>query len=129
MTSSDIFVYAPPLNPAANGTWQVRRPSGHAVLPDGQIPAAYDEEQGVFLLLPSTHTTSVPTNTVVYDPAANIYVKVPGISPIQGAHVNPLNFMLQYHPGRRMFILVSGRYKMPVTVWAFKLDYGRLMPP
>ena len=92
---------------------------------------AYDDEQGVFLLLPTSHTTTLPTDTVVYDPASNIYAKVPGASPIQGAHVNPLNFMLQYHPARKMFLLVTGQNKMPVTVtvWAFKLDYGRLMSP
>jgi hypothetical protein len=131
LLSSDIFVYKPPLNPAANGTWQVRRPGGYVVAPDAQIPAAYDDEQGVVLLLPSSHTTTLPTDTVVYDPASNVYAKVPGTSPIQGAHVNPLNFMLQYHPARKMFVLVTGWNKVPVTVtvWAFKLDYGRLMSP
>jgi hypothetical protein len=114
--SNSIWVYTPSTNPDQEGSWEKRQPSGDPCPKSQHFPVAYDTVQGVFLLVP--HESPERSVTLIYSPDDNRYIRVPGA----GIPVNKMNYMMEYDPYNRVFLLVRGDWKSPVTVWAFRLD-------
>jgi hypothetical protein len=124
-----VVIYHPGLLPAEPGTWEVRSPGGDAYPEDSQVPAAFDQKQGVFLLLPEETTAEGPLPaTLLYDPRGNRYVRIADARAPKLMH--GLHYLLAFDRGRGMFLLVtrSDDSGGAVDVWAFRLDYSRLNP-
>ena len=119
--SNAIWVYTPAADPDQEGSWEKRRPSGDSCPKAQHFPVAYDAVQGVFLLVPDN--TPDRSITLVYSPDDNRYIRVPG----GDMPANHMDYMMTYDPYQRVFLLVRGDWKTPVTVWAFRLDMKALM--
>ncbi len=81
---------------------------------------------GVFLLVPDNRPASgqgkeQSSSTYVYDLSENAYLKLPD------ADLKPLgmNYMMVYDPSYKVFLLVTGDWTEPATVWALRLDLLR----
>lgn len=131
-----VWLFTPPAHDGTPGHWEHRTPGGDACPPDQHFPAAFDARLGVYLLVvDDTRTEEDSTagrrrrvaesaGTFVYDPDANRYQRLPDAEmPAQG-----MNYMMAYDPRHDVFLLVTGDYRTPVTVWALKLQY-RPQPP
>jgi hypothetical protein len=114
--SNAIWVYTPAPNPDQEGSWEKRQPSGDPCPEAQHFPVAYDTVQGVFLLVPDESPERGVT--LIYSPDDNRYIRVPG-GEMPGNH---MNYMMEYDAYHRVFLLVRGDWKSPVTVWAFRLD-------
>jgi hypothetical protein len=119
--SNAIWVYTPAVNPDEAGRWEKRQPGGDACPKDDHLPVAYDSQQGVFLLLPDESPQQ--SVTLVYDPDDNRYIRIHGAD----MPANKMNYMMEYDPYHRLFLLVTGDGNSPLRVWAFRLDMAE--PP
>jgi hypothetical protein len=132
--SNDIWIYTPGARPGDSGRWEKRSPGGDAAPPSQTFPAAFDRDQGVFLLVPGDTTFETLPNgqeharaprsnsTFVYDPDANRYLRLPDADlPALG-----MNFMMAYDTRHKVFLLVTGKALEAPTVWALKLDLAAL---
>ena len=119
-----VWVYTPGPVAGTRGTWEKKVPGGDACPKDQHFPVAYDQHNGVFLLVPDEpQGPGGPRSiTLVYDLAANRYTRLPR------ANLPPLgmNYMMVYDTRHRVFLLVTGDWREPATVWALKLDLGAL---
>ncbi len=124
---SDVWVYSPGAGPGRPGTWEKRVPAGDEVPPGSNIPAAFDRDHGVFLLAVDAPASVAGANaawTFIYDPESNIYRRLwEADLPRLG-----MNYMMAYDHYRRIFLLVTGSYYEPLTVWALRLDPTSLSP-
>lgn len=59
---------------------------------------------------------------MVYSPSDNRYIRVNGAE----MPANGMNYMMEYDPYHHVFLLVTGDWKTPVAVWAFRLDMSEL---
>jgi hypothetical protein len=118
--SNAIWVYTPSSNPDQEGSWEKRQPTGDPCPKAGSFPVAYDSRQGVFLLIPDESPQR--SVTLVYSPSDNRYIRVNGAD----MPANGMNYMMEYDPYNHVFLLVTGDWKTPVAVWAFRLDMGEL---
>lgn len=132
--TNEVWIYTPGPRPGEAGRWEQRQPGGDAAPPSQAFPVAFDRDQGVFLLAPNNTTAATLDNgqersragkshsTFVYDPERNRYTRLPE------ADLPALdkNFMMAYDTRHKVFLLVTGKASEPPTVWALKLDLGRL---
>lgn len=128
--TNEVWVYKPGKKAGEKGEWEKRVPEGDECPQDQHFPVAFDEANGVFLLLPDNKVfvkdekgkrKRVPpasSSTFVYDYEKNKYIKIPG------ADLPPqkMNYMMVYDSFHKVFLLVTGDWKKPLTVWALKLD-------
>lgn len=121
--SGAVWVYPLPASPDQESRWEARKPGGDGCRRDESFPVAYDLHQRVFLLLPDEDAQS--SVTTVYLPQENVCLRVPGATlPAQ-----KMNYMMEYDSHHRVFLLVTGDWRSPVTVWAFRLDLAALSRP
>ena len=118
--SNSIWVYTPGLLPEQQGKWENKQPGGDLCPKDQHFPVAYDKQQGVFLLVPDENKEK--SVTLVYSPDENEYIRIMGAD----MPANGMNYMMEYDPYHRLFLLVTGDWKSPVTVWAFRLNMQTL---
>jgi hypothetical protein len=118
--SNAIWTYTPAMNPDQEGKWEKKQPSGDACPKDEHLPVAYDSHQGVFLLLPDE--SQEKSITLIYSPKDNRYIRVYGAE----MPATKMNYMMEYDPYHRLFLLVTGAWDTPVEVWAFRLDLNAL---
>lgn len=128
--TQDVWVYTPGAQAGNRGRWEKKTPGGDACPPDQHLPAAFDAEHGVFLLVVDDNAfEELPGGarkrlgarramTFIYDLAANRYTRLPDADlPAQG-----MNFMMAYDPRRKLFLLVSGDRRRALEVLALRLD-------
>jgi hypothetical protein len=128
--TNDVWVYTPGSKAGGGGRWEKKTPGGDTC-PQGQhFPLSFDADNAVFLLVPDnwyytkdekgqvTGKKRVSSSTFVYDLNTNRYYKLPH------ADLGPLgmNYMMVYDRFHRVFLLVTGDYSVPPTVWALKLE-------
>jgi hypothetical protein len=118
--SNTVWIYTPAPDPDKEGKWEKRQPSGDACPKAQHFPVAFDSAQGVFLLVPDEGPDR--SVTLVYSPDDNRYIRVPG-GEMPAHH---MDYMMAYDPVQHVFLLVTGDWKSPVTVWAFRLDMKSL---
>lgn len=118
--SNSIWVYTPEPSPEQQGKWEKKQPNGDNCPKDQHFPVAYDQQQGVFLLLPDENKDK--SVTLVYSPDENKYIRIIG----GDMPANGMNYMMEYDPYHKLFFLVTGSWKKPVTVWAFRLNMQTL---
>jgi hypothetical protein len=127
--SDAVWTYAPGAGAGDRGTWERKKATS---CPAGQhFPVAYDNAQGVFLLVvddtpyakdakgrlrPTGGASS--SRTYVYDLERDRCVRLPG------ADLAPLgmNYMMVYDRFHRVFLLVTGDHRDPPSVWALRLS-------
>lgn len=117
--SSKVWLYRPHRNPGRAGAWEERSPGGDAC-PGGQsLPVAFDTNAGVFLLI--SHGV-----TCVYDPDGDRYIilREARIPPMEQNYV--MNYHMVYDQRHRVFLIVTGEWNQPTTVWALRLDLDAL---
>ncbi len=130
--SNSIWVYSPGALAGEPGSWEERKPGGDYCPPDQHFPVAFDEHDGVFVLMPDNKaeaTTngkgaarSAMSSTFIYDPDRNEYRKLPNAEfPAQR-----MNYMMIYDPRRGVFFLVTGDWQSPPVVWVLRLDMALL---
>ncbi|MDP6805961.1 MAG: hypothetical protein QF902_11635 [Rhodospirillales bacterium] len=116
-----VAVYTPGAKPGAPGSWEKRDPGGDSCPKVTQAPIAYSEKDGVFLVAPLIRETR-ETVTCVYDVATNRYRRIPD-APVGKRR---MNFMMAYDVHHDVFLMVTGDWRAPPIVWAFKLDLDAL---
>ncbi len=126
-SESDAFLwsYKPGFIAGEKGTWTQHQPSGELPPQDQHFPAAYDEENNVFLLLPRNlkiNTTSNPltngvSNTYIYNFTQNQYTKLPHTE----LEIHVMNYMMEYDTRHNVFLLVTEDESVRPAVFAFKL--------
>lgn len=122
----DVHAYRPGGSPGSAGEWQVQRPRKGPCPLLKNLPVALDRNQGAFLVVArdraNGQTGREGAATFVYDPDAMEYHKLPeGKLPPIG-----MNYMMTWHKDLGFFLLVTGSWKDPVTVWALRLDRSQL---
>ena len=120
--SNSIWTYTPGLLPEQEGKWEQKQPSGDNCPKADHFPVAYDNHQDVFLLIPDENNEK--SVTMVYLPSTNKYIRIKGAD----MPSNGMNYMMEYDPYHRLFLLVTGGWKSPVTIWAFRLNINALNP-
>ncbi|WP_022668845.1 hypothetical protein [Desulfospira joergensenii] len=132
--TNDVWIYKPGDVLGEKGEWEKKIPGGDTCPKDEHFPVAFDTHNGVFLIVPdnrkfkkdnSEKTKSIPpesASTFVYDYEENKYIK------IVGADLPPqkMNYMMVYDAWNKVFLLVTGDYKRPLVVMAFRLDMEKL---
>jgi hypothetical protein len=118
-----VWIYTPGEQAGDEGSWQKMIPGGDTCPEDQHFPVAFDDDNGVFLLVPDNRPASgqgkaESSSTFVYDLSENVYLKLPD------ADLEPLgmNYMMVYDPSYKVFLLVTGDWKEPPIVWALRLD-------
>ena len=131
--SNKVWVYTPGRLAGEAGSWEATEPGGDYCPPDQHFPVAFDQDNGVFLLVPDnnpdtpdgakvTSGRATSSSTFVYDPVRNEYHKLPGADlPAQG-----MNYMMVYDSRRRVFLLVTGDLQSPPVVWVLRLELASL---
>jgi len=121
-----VWLYTPGEEAGDKGVWEKMIPGGDPCPEDQHFPVAFDDDNGVFLLVPDNRPTSgqgkaQSSSTYVYDLSENAYLKLPN------ADLKPLgmNYMMVYDPSYKVFLLVTGDWTEPATVWALRLDLLR----
>jgi hypothetical protein len=128
--SNEVWVYTPGREAGYKGHWEKRIPIGDNCPKDEHFPLAFDNDNGIFLLVPDNKEYEIsqtgktgkrrPKNssTFVYDLGKNRYYKLPK------GDLGPLgmNYMMTYDKFHEVFLLITGDYKIPLTVWAMRLD-------
>lgn len=127
--SNMVWIYSPGPEAGDSGTWARHLPGGDACPADEHFPAAFDDEHGVYLLVPDDRPSDTGNRggrkeaatrsvTIVYDPDADRYTRLP-----QG-DLEPLgmNYMMVYDRYHKVFLLVTGDWRKPPVVWALRLD-------
>lgn len=114
--SNSLWVYTPSISPGQEGRWENKQPGGDICPKAKHFPVAYDSHQSVFLLVPDE--TTEKSVTLVYTPDTNKYIKIIGAD----MPANGMNYMMEYDPYHRLFYLVTGDWRKPLTVWALHLD-------
>lgn len=101
--------------------WLKISPTGDNCPPFTSTPVAFDQSNGVFILVvDNPGKGSDGASTYAYHPAKNKYFKLPkGSLPKVG-----MNFMLIWDQIHKVFFLVTGNWKSGVTVWAMRLDFN-----
>ncbi len=98
-------------------------PTGDMPLPYTKPPVAYDQQNGVFLLLiDDVDNESNPSETYIYYPNGNYYVKLPN----SGAPRVGMNFMMAWSDLHQVFFLLTGNWDQGLTVWALRLDLAAI---
>ncbi len=131
--SNMVWIYTPGPEAGTQGVWGRHLPVGDVCPADEHFPAAFDDEHGLYLLVPGERLHSSgqrngpkesPTRslTMVYDPDADRYTRLPaGDLPPLG-----MNYMMVYDRSHRVFLLVTGDWRKPPTVWALRLEPAAL---
>jgi len=103
--------------------WQELEPGGDAAPPYTTPPVAFDDENGVFLLIADNPGKgSGNASTFIYDPTDNAYRQIQdGRLPKVG-----MNFMMIWDHFYKVFFLVTGDWDTETTVWALRLDTSLL---
>jgi hypothetical protein len=117
--SDKIWAYAPGDVPGVAGKWLLQEPEGDTIPADEHYPVAYDASQGVFLLVPDGPESA---ETYIYNYSAGT------IRHLSSAHLPGklrMNYKMIYDPRHRVFLLITGNWDKPTTVWALKLDLSQ----
>ena len=129
-----VWLYTPGNSYGIKGTWEKRIPMGDVCPEDQHFPVAFDNINGVFLLVPDNikfkqmnpkwrkRIKAKSSNTFIYNIKTNLYKKVPD-SDFPPLH---MNYMMVYDRFHNVFLLITGERNKPVTVWALKLDLEKL---
>ncbi len=116
-----IWFYTPGQRAGEKGHWEKKIPGGDPCPADEHYPVAFDQSAGVFLLLPHEKGRKKST-TFIYDPDDNRCTRVPGAD----MALRRMHYMMVWDPVHHAFLLVTGYWKYPATVWALKLDLAAL---
>jgi len=128
-----VWSYAPGEQVGSQGQWQQHLPEGDIPPEDQHFPVAFDNDNGVFLLVPDNNKfeqldgervlfKGKSSSTFVFDLETNFYIKVPKANlPALG-----MNYMMVYEKIHKTFLLVTGDENVSPAVWAFKLDLNQL---
>lgn len=122
----DVHAYRPGALPGSPGEWQLQRPRAGPCPLLKNSPAALDRNQGLFLVVANDRAAGRAGGegaaSFVYDPDAMEYRE------LTEAELPPvgMNYMMTWHKDLGVFLLVTGSWKDPVTVWALRLDRSQL---
>jgi hypothetical protein len=116
-----VAVYTPGATAGEAGSWRKSVPGGDPCPKITKTPIAYSPRDGVFLVVPRIGKTR-KTATCVYDAAADRYRRIPGAA-LERGH---MNFMMAHDARHDVFLMVTGDWRAPPVVWAFKLDLAAL---
>jgi hypothetical protein len=111
-----------PVSPEEAGGWEELIPGGDLCPPYSKAPVAFDEKNGVFLLVTDDAGNRNNGNpgvsaTFIYDPGANTYQKLDDAAlPATG-----MNFMMAWDKVHEVFFIVTGNREDGVTVWTLRL--------
>jgi len=98
-------------------------PTGDNCPPFTKTPVAFDQHNGVFVLVTNNpDKESKNASTFVYHPAKNRYNKLTN----GGLPKIGMNFMMTWDNIHKVFFLVTGNWKDGVTVWAMRLDLSQI---
>ncbi len=115
--TDSVWLYRPDLLPGRPGRWERRDPTGDPCPADEAFPVAFSPHLGQFLLLPRDPRRQGRV-ACLYDVATNRYRRLPSADlPI----ADTMNYMMTYDPVRRVFLLITGDWRRPLTVWALRL--------
>ncbi|HEB77573.1 MAG TPA: hypothetical protein ENI90_03480 [Methylothermaceae bacterium] len=112
-----VWLYWPDILPGRPGRWEQRRPDGDRCPADEAFPAAFSPHLGRFLIMPRDRKKQRRL-ACLYDVISNRYQRVPSADL---PSVDTMNYMMVYDPIRRVFLLITGNWHRPVTVWALRL--------
>jgi hypothetical protein len=121
--TNTVWIYHPNPVPGMAGSWEQRSPTGSAPPPGETLPVAYDEDNGLFLLAADESYKKKknlrgPAQTYIYDSSKNHYYHLPKAKlPVLG-----MNYMMTYDTTEKVFLLVTGDWKVTPTVWALRLN-------
>lgn len=103
--------------------WEELTPGGDHCPPHDSVPVAFDEKEGLFLLVANDTKNSAggkqnSSTTCIYDPDTNTYevlvnTKLPPVG---------MNYMMAWDKLHKVFFLLTGNWKDGVSVWAMRLD-------
>ena len=121
---NDIWLYTPGVSPGLAGSWEKRIPKGDIPPKSQSFPVAFDDARGIFLMVVDNpqSSTNQPTkarssSTFTYDPKTNTSSRLPlGDMPHLG-----MNYMMVFDKKHSVFLLVTGDWQTPTTVWALRL--------
>lgn len=132
--TNEVWVYIPGLVAGDKGIWEKKIPGGDLCPKDQHFPVAFDNDNGVFLIVPDNmrftkddqdRIKSLPpesASTFVYDYKKNKYTKLP----VGDLFPQKMNYMMVYDSTIKVFFLITGDHKKPLTVMALKLDLTQL---
>ena len=109
--SRDVWVYTPGRTRVQVGKWDRQLPTGDDCPAWEHFPVAYDWKSGVFLIIPKGITC-------IYDLGSNQYTRLPDAE----IDVGGMNYMMVYDIYHEVFLLVTGDWRKPPSVWAMKLN-------
>lgn len=113
--------------PKESRNWEELAPGGDPCPPYSKVPVAFDEKNGVFLLViddAKNMKNSAPkeSSTFIYNPDTNTYKMVNGARlPAIG-----MNFMMAWDKVHEVFFIVTGNREDGVSVWALRLVHDDL---
>ncbi len=116
-----IWFYTPGPRAGDKGHWEKKIPEGDPCPADEHYPVAFDQSAGVFLLLPHEKGRK-ESITFIYDPDENQCIRLPNAD----MALQKMQYMMAWDPAHQAFLLVTGYWKYPATVWALKLDLAAL---
>ena len=109
------------IEPGEAGSWKKGVPGGDRCPKITKTPIAYSPRDSVFLVVPRIGKTR-NTATCVYDAAADRYRRIAEAA-LERGH---MSFMMAYDARHDVFLMVTGDWRAPPIVWAFKLDLAAL---
>ncbi len=116
-----VAVYTPGAMAGEAGSWKKGVPGGDRCPKITKTPIAYSPRDSVFLVVPRIGKTR-NTATCVYDAAADRYRRIAEAA-LERGH---MSFMMAYDARHDVFLMVTGDWRAPPIVWAFKLDLAAL---
>ena len=111
--------------------WEKLTPSGDRCTPYSSVPVAFDEKNGVFLLVVNDtrdggdKKKGKTARTLTYDPETNSYEELEDTTlPAIG-----MNFMMVWDEVHPVFFLLTGNWKNGIEVWVLSLAPRRKSQP
>ncbi len=120
--TTKVWIYRPGPRAGDPGSWEEREPGGDVPPASQTLPVAYDPTQQLFLLCVDRVAPRGPgsgvADTYVYDVDSNRYRRLPMAS----VERLDMNYDMIYDSRRGVFLLVTGDWRTPPTVWALRLN-------
>lgn len=115
-----VWLYTPGLQAGDPGHWEERSPQGDLPPPSQSFPVAFDSGRGLFLLVVNETggKNASQAQTYIYDVDANRYTRLP-FAELQTVG---MNYNMVYDSRRKVFLLVTGDWSIPPTVWVLRLN-------
>jgi hypothetical protein len=127
--TNEVWSYIPGSQPGMAGHWESHAAGGDVPPSLNAVPVAFDRNAGVFLLAVNDPAEEgdkgvASASTYIYDPDSNRFTLLPYARlPAVG-----MNYMMAWDQKTQAFLLVTGSWNTPVTVWALSLDVNRIAP-